>query len=101
MVIRYFDVHRALTGPAEANTPLIVDTNTVLTSAIAAQGFEAVGRGQPEIRKLLRSNQSLKSHTRSALDVVRKATDDETTKQTLCVLALEPLYRKDRHLRKC
>jgi len=49
MIVRDFDVHRALAGPAEAHTPLVVDANTVLTLPAAAQGFKAVRRRQTKI----------------------------------------------------
>ncbi len=36
MVINNFDIFRSKIGPTETNAPLIVDTDTVLSSAIPA-----------------------------------------------------------------
>ena len=95
MVIRDFDVHGALAGPAETHTPLFVDSNTVLTFSVAGQGFEAVRGRQSKIRQLLRNNQSLKPHTRPALNVGGKAAYEETAKEPLRIPVLESLSRKN------
>lgn len=41
-------------GPPKANPPLVVDTDTVLTRAIALKCFETVTRRNPQIFETLR-----------------------------------------------
>lgn len=41
MVINQFDVEGITVSPNEANSPLIVDSNAVLSRTIAIQGFKA------------------------------------------------------------
>jgi hypothetical protein len=43
MIVNYFDARRALRGPAEANSVLVVDANTELTLSVTLQCFQAVG----------------------------------------------------------
>jgi hypothetical protein len=46
MIVNDFDVGGALIRPHKAHTPLVVDTNRVLSGAVAFQQFEPVaGRG--------------------------------------------------------
>jgi hypothetical protein len=49
MVIGDFDLFRPSVAPDEANTPLIVDPDAVLPSAIPFQGLKVVARGRPQI----------------------------------------------------
>jgi len=45
--------------PSETDTPLAVDANTVLTSPVAFQRFQSVGRGNAQIREVSLSAKSL------------------------------------------
>ena len=40
---------RVAFNPAEADPPLVVDTNTVLTSPIAGQGFQPIPRNRSQV----------------------------------------------------
>ena len=42
MIIENFDISSAASLPAETQSPLVVDSNTVLPSAIALQRFELI-----------------------------------------------------------
>ena len=95
VVIRDFDVRRALAGPAETHAPLLVDANTVLTFPIAAQGFETVRGRQSKIGQLLRSDQPLKPQSRPALNVGRKAAHEESAKEALRIPVLESVNSKN------
>jgi hypothetical protein len=44
VVINDLNAFRAFFGPDEADTPLIVDANAMLTLTIALQGFQAIAR---------------------------------------------------------
>jgi len=49
VVVHDFDVLRTSRRPAKADTPLIVDANTVLAGSIALQCFKPVSRWNPQI----------------------------------------------------
>ena len=53
MVVHDFDVDGSDARPNEANAPLVVDTNTVLTLSVTLQGFEAVAwRSLQKVKRL-------------------------------------------------
>lgn len=49
VVIYNFYIFSACVGPAETDTPLIINTNAVLPLSVADQRFEAIARGYPQI----------------------------------------------------
>jgi hypothetical protein len=49
MVIHNSNVARVFTVPAEANAPLVVDADAMLSGAIAFQGFQAVAGRQGQV----------------------------------------------------
>jgi hypothetical protein len=49
MIVHDLDVVGRVVSPDEANAPLIVDPDRVLTPTITMERFEAVSRGDPEI----------------------------------------------------
>jgi len=52
MVVCYFNIIGVSVFPEKADSPLIVDPDTVLPLAISLQGFETVARGDPEVLKV-------------------------------------------------
>lgn len=72
MVVRDFNGSGTLVCPAEAHTPLIVDTDAMLASSVALQRLKVMGRWQPQIRELCRRHDSLKPHPRSVLKIRRQ-----------------------------
>ncbi len=52
MIVCYFNVIGIAVFPAKADSPLIVDPDTILPFAIAFQGFEPVARRNPEVLKM-------------------------------------------------
>jgi hypothetical protein len=42
MIVNDLDIPRPIVGPHEADAPLVVDPNAVLTRPIASQHFEAI-----------------------------------------------------------
>jgi hypothetical protein len=49
MIIHDLNLEGITIVPAEADAPLIIDANAPLTSAIADEPFEAVGRRNPQV----------------------------------------------------
>lgn len=72
MVVCDFNGSGTLVRPAEAHTPLIVDTDAVLASSVALQRLKVMGGRQPQIRELCRRHDSLKPHPRSAPEIRRQ-----------------------------
>src|SRR5260370_42263876 len=52
VIVHYFNVMRLAIPPDEADPPLIVDPNTVLSSAISLERFEMVPRWNTKIIEL-------------------------------------------------
>ena len=50
MIVHDLNVSGITTGPAEANPPLVVDTNTVLPRPITAQGLQTIPWNRSQIR---------------------------------------------------
>ena len=51
MVINDFHIFRTYIRPTKADTPLIVDTNTVLTGTITLECFKVIAGRHPQIIK--------------------------------------------------
>jgi hypothetical protein len=49
MVVDDFDIPRISIMPAEADTPLVVDSNAMLAGPVAAEFLKAIARRDPEI----------------------------------------------------
>lgn len=49
MVVHNLDIQGVRASPAEANAPLVVDTNAVLPFAIAAKDLQTIARNSSEI----------------------------------------------------
>src|SRR5437879_355806 len=59
MIVNDFDVPRTVISPAKANSPLVVDSDTVLAAAIAAKFLQSVTRRHPQIVQILRAVEHL------------------------------------------
>lgn len=53
MIISYFDTVRPAFTPSEANTVLLIDSNTVLATPITSERFKVVSRGNFQFIKRL------------------------------------------------
>lgn len=69
MVIDDLDVPGFAVSPNEANAPLLVDPNAVLSLPVAAQGFQAIAGRRPQIVNLLCRIDCDKLRARSPLDL--------------------------------
>ena len=88
MVIHNFDIFRSKIGPTETNAPLIVDTDTVLSSAVPAQCFKAIARGNPQVFKL-GGDFKLSDFTPGHLGNIRKSPTTLAERQLLRMFAFE------------
>ena len=75
MIVDDFDVIGIASGPPEADAPLVVDANTVLTVAIAFELLEAIARRCPEILEPHRRVYVAELSEHDAAEVRRKATN--------------------------
>lgn len=55
MIVNNLNLFRTEISPPKANSILVIDSNTVLTLAIAPQGLQTVARRRPQIRQFGRS----------------------------------------------
>ena len=69
MVINNFNLVGVPVQPHKTNSPLIVDANAVLTSAIAAQSFQSIARWDAQEIQRGRSVQLLQLAQRHAGDI--------------------------------
>lgn len=69
MVIDDLDLFGAVLAPNKADPPLIVDSDAVLTAAIASQGFESVPRRRAEVREPSRRIQHIQLAQCDGLDI--------------------------------
>lgn len=75
MVIDDFNFMRAIRLPLEADAPLVVDADGVLTSPVSVESFEPVSRRNAELKQL-RDRIELGQLSQSrALNIRRKGTD--------------------------
>ncbi len=91
MVIDDFHIKGILVAPHEANTPLIIDTYTVLSRSIALQLLKPIRRRNPQRIELRSRRKHLKLSCRYAMDVSRKATGKPALEYPLRLSGLEGL----------
>lgn len=69
VVVRDLDVVRIAVPPPEADAPLMVDPDTVLTFPVSPELLQAVARGHPEILKGLCGVEKGQLSLRDALEI--------------------------------
>ena len=92
MIVGDFQLHRALFCPAKAHTALVVDADAVLARPVTAQGFQPVGRRQPQVIQRRRGKQTLQPHSRPPLDVWRQAADRLPVEEPFSVIVPETIH---------
>lgn len=75
MVIDDLDVPGFAVSPDEADAPLLVDPNAVLSLPVIAQSFQAIAGRRPQIVESLRRIDCDKLRARSPLDLRWQITD--------------------------
>ena len=71
MVIDDFNLIGMSVPTLETDPPLIVDAETVLSTPVAGQGFQTMGRRDTQIIQGDRRIEPFKTHLRSAMNVLR------------------------------
>jgi hypothetical protein len=69
VIIDDFHVGRTVGSPSEANAPLIIDANAVLSQSVSFQGFEPVPGRSQQISQFDRSCQLIEFATRGAFAI--------------------------------
>jgi len=82
-------------APAEADAPLIVDTNAVLTCPGASEFLETIARRDSEVCQPFRCVQDQEPAERSTLNLARKPSDRLATKESLGVTVAEALDHRE------
>jgi hypothetical protein len=95
MVIDDLDIHGFISHPFEANSPLIIDTNTVLTHPIAFKHLKPVPGRCQKIMQIWGGIQIDQFSTGSALNISRYLCGTITKKDFLCILRCKRLSRRD------
>ena len=88
MIVNDFHIVRLTLIPLKADSPLIVDANTVLTAPCAMQGFEAVSGGNAEVVQPACDLQLAELSPGDGFDV-DEATDADAIGERLGIGALE------------
>ena len=70
MIIHDFDLFRMTLPPYKADSPLVIDPQTMLSLAIPFQGFQPIGRGKTQILQVNSGVECVESHECSLLNVV-------------------------------
>ena len=81
MVIDDLHILDLVIAPYEADPPLVIDADAVLSGPRAAQGFEAVAWRDAEITQMLRRIERLELRSSAALNLVRQTSDRIAGKQ--------------------
>jgi hypothetical protein len=90
VVVHDLDVVRVTIAPGKADAPLVIDANTMLTAAIAAQRFEPVPRRGSRIPQFRGAIELPKFPPRDLFNCL-KAFAAPTVEQRLCLLAAKRL----------
>ena len=89
MVVNDLNPFWTSVAPPEADTPLIIDSDTVLSCSITAQMLEPVARRNPKILETTRGVNLPQLAQRNASDARVKGRDSLPRKQALSLAILE------------
>jgi hypothetical protein len=92
MIIHDLDAFHVTFRPDEADTPLIVDTNTMLASATANQGLQSVPGRSREVTKQCRLMKLAQLTLSAALHVVGQSPGKPSAKQRLGIAVRKRQY---------
>lgn len=88
---------RALVGPREADTPLIIDPNAVLASPIFLQSFETIARRRPKIVERARGIEHVELACGDPVDILptcrrQNTVSEETVRLSIRVASNHNFY---------
>lgn len=89
MIVRYLDIVCISFKPAEADTPLVVDADAMLTSAIANEAFQPICRRDAQIVQAFRDIELNQLTPSQAMQFRRETTYELALKDPLSVLVTE------------
>jgi len=89
MIVNDLDIVRVSVFPAEADPPLIVDPNAMLSGAIVSQLLEAIAGWDPKVVQLLSRIDGNQLAEHRALKLRRKPTDLFSSEKPLGVAIAE------------
>jgi len=91
MVVYDLDIIRIATNPSKTDTPLFVDTDTVLPSPRASKLFQPIAWRNPKIVQRLRRIENDELSQRRSLNFMRELLDRFSTEYFLRSLVTEAL----------
>jgi len=91
MVINDLDVMRITAFPNKADTPLLIDPDTVLPFSVMMQSLKVVGRRNSQGLENARGIENLELDHRRSLDRLRQPAGEPPGKKLLSLLAFERL----------
>jgi hypothetical protein len=100
VVVDDFHVPCRAFAPFEANPPLIVDADTLLSAPVTVQSFEAIARRQAQIVELYSGVDGEKLAPHAILNLIRQSLNDVAGKQRRRALVGEALDHSHRAYRK-
>src|SRR4051794_37377563 len=89
MIVHDLNVIGIAAPPAEADSPLVVDTNAPLSRSFSVKFFEAIGRRNSQILKTGGAIQHTQFTQRHLLDITRQAPRALAIEYPFRLLALE------------
>jgi hypothetical protein len=91
VIVDDLDVVGVAVLPAEADSPLVIDANAVLSGAVPLELFQAIARWNPKVVELLRGVHSNQFAKHGALELSRVSPDGLPAEQALGVAVGEAL----------
>src|SRR4051812_6970018 len=73
VIVHNLDIPRGSLAPFEADPPLIVDPDAVLTAPVAVQSFKTIARRDPQIAKLPGRIDGEQLGSRAGLNLIRQS----------------------------
>jgi len=89
MIINYFYFVRVVIPPFKTDSPLIVDSNTVLTPSLTLQGFKPISRRHSQIIDGLSAIEHTQLSQCISLNVVRKLFGEQSIEDSFRFLTSE------------
>jgi hypothetical protein len=92
VVIRYFHIERIWDTPFKADAPLLIDTNAVLSFAIAFERFQLIRGRNHQISQIASAIQILQLLTGTLLDLSIQPFHELSVEYSLGILVLKASY---------
>jgi hypothetical protein len=97
MIVDDFHLKRVTVTPVKAHTPLIVDSNTVLTFSISGQLFQAIAGRNPKVFKRVSGIKEQELAKSCSLDGPRELLDSLSEEDALGLLVAKAADHSEEH----